>query len=141
MKVLYSTKATVTGGRDGRAITDDGKLDVKLTPPKELGGPGGEATNPEQLFAAGYSACFLSAIKYVAAQSKIAVPTDASVTASVGVGPRDDGRGFGLDVALEVNLPALERAVAEDLIARAHVVCPYSEATRGNLNVRLALRD
>jgi len=140
MKIAYVTKATATGGRDGRAITDDGKLDVKLTTPKELGGPGGDATNPEQLFAAGYSACFLSAIKYVAAQSKIAVPADASVTASVGVGPRDDGRGFGLDVALEIGLPGLERAAAEDLVARAHVVCPYSEATRGNLNVRLALR-
>jgi len=140
MKIAYVAKATATGGRDGRAITDDGKLDVKLTTPKELGGPGGDATNPEQLFAAGYSACFLSAIKYVAAQSKIAVPADASVTASVGVGPRDDGRGFGLDVALEIGLPGLERAAAEDLVARAHVVCPYSEATRGNLNVRLALR-
>jgi osmotically inducible protein OsmC len=141
MKIAYSTKATATGGRDGRATSEDGKLDVKLATPKELGGPGGEATNPEQLFAAGYSACFLSAIKYVAAQSKIAVPADASVTASVGVGPRDDGRGFGLDVALEINLPALERAVAEDLIARAHIVCPYSEATRSNLNVRLTLKD
>jgi osmotically inducible protein OsmC len=141
MKIAYSTKATATGGRDGRATSEDGKLDVKLTTPKELGGPGGDATNPEQLFAAGYSACFLSAIKYVAAQSKIPVPADTTVTASVGVGPRDDGRGFGLDVALEVRLPALERQVAEDLIARAHVVCPYSEATRSNLNVRLALRD
>jgi Ohr subfamily peroxiredoxin len=141
MKVLYSTKATVTGGRDGRAQTEDGKLDLKLATPKELGGPGGDATNPEQLFAAGYSACFLSAIKYVAAQGKIQVPADAGVTASVGVGPRDDGRGFGLDVALEIALPGLERAVAEDLVSRAHVVCPYSEATRGNLNVRLSLRD
>lgn len=141
MKIAYATKATATGGRDGRAVTEDGKLDVKLATPKELGGPGGDATNPEQLFAAGYSACFLSAIKYVAAQSKIPVPADASVTASVGVGPRDDGRGFGLDVTLEINLPVLERRVAEDLIARAHVVCPYSEATRGNLNVRLALHD
>jgi Ohr subfamily peroxiredoxin len=140
MKIAYSTKATATGGRDGRAVTEDGKLDVKLTTPKELGGPGGDATNPEQLFAAGYSACFLSAIKYVAAQGKIALPADASVTASVGVGPRDDGRGFGLDVAIEIVLPGIERQVAEDLIARAHVVCPYSEATRGNLNVRLSLR-
>ncbi len=109
--------------------------------PKELGGPGGDGTNPEQLFAAGYSACFLSAIGYVAGQSKIAVPADASVTATVGIGPRDDGKGFGLDVSLAVKLPGLDRAVAEDLIQRAHVVCPYSEATRKNLDVKLSLVD
>ena len=141
MRILYSTKATATGGRDGRSASEDGKLNVPLVRPKELGGPGGDGTNPEQLFAAGYSACFLSAIAYVAGQSKIAIPADASVTTSVGIGPRDDGKGFGLDVSLAVKLPGLDRAVAEDLIQRAHVVCPYSEATRKNLDVKLSLVD
>jgi osmotically inducible protein OsmC len=141
MNILYSTKATATGGRDGRTASEDGKLNVPLVRPKELGGPGGDGTNPEQLFAAGYSACFLSAIGYVAGQSKIAIPADASVTATVGIGPRDDGKGFGLDVALAVKLPGLDRAVAQDLIDRAHVVCPYSEATRKNLDVKLSVAD
>jgi Ohr subfamily peroxiredoxin len=137
MKALYVTNATATGGRDGRAATDDGKLQVKLTTPKELGGGGGEATNPEQLFAAGYAACFLSAIKYVAGQSKTKIADESAVTASVGVGPRDDGQGFGLDVALAISLPGLDPSAAKDLVAKAHIVCPYSHATRGNLDVRL----
>jgi len=137
MKALYVTNATATGGRDGRAATDDGKLQVKLATPKELGGGGGEATNPEQLFAAGYAACFLSAIKYVAAQSKTKIADESAVTASVGVGPRDDGQGFGLDVALAISLPGLDPSAAKDLVAKAHIVCPYSHATRGNLDVRL----
>ena len=141
MKIAYSTRATASGGRDGRAASEDGKLKVQLAIPKELGGPGGEGTNPEQLFAAGYSACFLGALKFVAGQSKIAIPADASVTATVGIGPRDDGKGFGLDVSLAVKLPGLDRAVAEDLVQRAHVVCPYSEATRKNLDVKLSLAD
>ena len=141
MKIAYSTRATASGGRDGRAASEDGKLKVQLSVPKELGGPGGEGTNPEQLFAAGYSACFLGALKFVAGQSKIAIPADASVTATVGIGPRDDGKGFGLDVSLAVKLPGLDRAVAEDLVQRAHVVCPYSEATRKNLDVKLSLAD
>ncbi|MQT13464.1 organic hydroperoxide resistance protein [Segnochrobactrum spirostomi] len=139
MSILYRTKATATGGRDGSAASEDGVLQVKLAIPKELGGPGGAATNPEQLFAAGYSACFLSAVKFVAGQQKVKVADNSTVTASVGVGPRDDGTGFGLEVALEIALPGLERAVAEDLVARAHVVCPYSHATRGNLDVRLTV--
>ena len=138
MKALYVTNATATGGRDGRAATDDGKLQVKLATPKELGGGGGEATNPEQLFAAGYAACFLSAIKYVAGQSKTKIADESAVTASVGVGPRDDGQGFGLDVALAISLPGLDPSAAKDLVAKAHIVCPYSHATRGNLDVRLA---
>ncbi len=141
MKIAYSTRATATGGRDGKAASEDGKLKVSLSVPKELGGPGGEGTNPEQLFAAGYSACFLGAIKFVAAQSKIAVPADATVTAQVGIGPRDDGAGFGLDVSLAIRLPGLDRAAAEDLVQRAHVVCPYSEATRKNLDVKLSVVD
>ncbi|EWY38167.1 Organic hydroperoxide resistance protein [Skermanella stibiiresistens SB22] len=134
MKVLYSTKARATGGRDGKATTDDGLLSVSLATPKELGGPGG-ATNPEQLFAAGYSACFVGAMKFVAGKTKIAIPADASVSATVGIGARDDGEGFGITVALAVDLPGMERAAAEDLVARAHKVCPYSHATKGNIEV------
>jgi Ohr subfamily peroxiredoxin len=141
MKIAYSTKATATGGRDGRAASEDGKLKVQLSVPKELGGPGGEGTNPEQLFAAGYSACFLGAIKFVAGQNKIAIPADTTVTATVGIGPRDDGKGFGIDAALAIRLPGLDRAAAEDLVQRAHVVCPYSEATRKNLDVKLSVVD
>ena len=137
MKALYVTNATAAGGRDGRAATDDGKLQVKLATPKELGGGGGEATNPEQLFAAGYAACFLSAIKYVAGQSKTKIADESAVTASVGVGPRDDAQGFGLDVALAISLPGLDPSAVKDLVAKAHIVCPYSHATRGNLDVRL----
>jgi Ohr subfamily peroxiredoxin len=137
MKALYVTNATATGGRDGRAATDDGKLQAKLATPKELGGGGGEATNPEQLFAAGYAACFLSAIKYVAGQSKTKIADESAVTASVGVGSRDDGQGFGLDVALAISLPGLDPSAAKELVAKAHIVCPYSHATRGNLDVRL----
>lgn len=141
MKIAYSTKATATGGRDGNAASEDGKLKVALSVPKELGGPGGEGTNPEQLFAAGYSACFLGAIKFVAGQSKITVPADTTVTATVGIGPRDDGKGFGIDAALAIRLPGIDRKVGQDLIERAHVVCPYSEATRKNLDVKLTLAD
>ena len=137
MKIAYHTKATVSGGRDGRAVSEDGKLDVKLITPKELGGSGGDATNPEQLFAAGYAACFLSAIKYVARGQKIAIADSSAITASVGVGPRDDGKGFALDVALQVSLPGLDRTAAEALVEQAHLVCPYSHATRGNINVEL----
>jgi len=139
MNIAYRTKATASGGRDGKAVSDDGKLNVKLITPKELGGPGGEATNPEQLFAAGYAACFLSAIKYVARGQKIAVSDESAVSASVGVGPRDDGAGFGLDVALQISLPGLDRAKATALVEQAHIVCPYSHATRGNIDVALSV--
>ena len=134
--VMYSTQATATGGRDGRAATADGALDVRLATPKELGGAGGEGNNPEQLFAAGYSACLLGALKFVAAQEKARIPQDASVTATVGIGPRSEG-GFGLDVGLRIALPGIERQQAEALVQKAHQVCPYSTATRGNLDVRL----
>lgn len=139
MKIAYKTTATATGGRDGSAKTADGTLAVKLTTPKELGGAGGDGTNPEQLFACGYSACFLGALKFVAGKEKVKVPADASVTATVGIGPRDDGTGFGIDVDLAISLPGLDRSQAEDLMAKAHIVCPYSHATRGNIDVRLAL--
>lgn len=138
-KILYTTKATATGGRDGSSKSEDGKVDVKLSVPKELGGDSGPGTNPEQLFAAGYSACFLGALKFVAGKEKVKVPDDATVTATVGIGPREDGTGFGLDVALAVSLPGIPREQAEDLVQKAHVVCPYSEATRANLDVRLSV--
>lgn len=135
VNVLYRTQATATGGRDGRSATKDGAVDVKLVTPKELGGAGGDGVNPEQLFATGYAACFLGALKFVASKEKVRVPADANVTADVGIGPRADEGGFGLDVALTVSLPGVEDAVADDLIAKAHVVCPYSHATRGNISV------
>ena len=135
-KVLYQAHATATGGRDGRAVTSDGLLDVKLAPPKELGGMGG-ATNPEQLFAAGYSACFMGAVKHVAGMKKIAVPADASIAATVGIGKVPSG--FGLEVQMAVSLPGMDRAAAQDLIDVAHQVCPYSNATRGNIEVTITL--
>ncbi|WP_437756372.1 organic hydroperoxide resistance protein [Sorangium sp. So ce1389] len=134
--VKYTTQATAHGGRDGRATTADGALDVKLSTPKELGGAGGDGNNPEQLFAAGYAACFLGALKFVAGQEKARIPADATVTATVGIGPRSEG-GFGLDIALRIALPGLERSQAEQLVEKAHQVCPYSNATRNNVPVRL----
>jgi lipoyl-dependent peroxiredoxin len=136
--VKYSTQATANGGRDGRSRTADGTLDVTLATPKELGGAGGPGNNPEQLFAAGYAACFLGAMKFVAAQDRRKVPDEATVTATVGIGPRSEG-GFGITVALAISLPGWEKAVAEALVAKAHQVCPYSNATRGNLDVGLTV--
>ncbi|MDE2615677.1 MAG: organic hydroperoxide resistance protein [Burkholderiales bacterium] len=135
-KVVYTAKAHTTGGRDGRATTDDGLLDVKLSPPKAMGGAGG-ATNPEQLFAAGYSACFMGALKHVAGMKKVAVPADAAIDAEVDIGPIP--QGFGIAVRMAVGLPGLDRAVAQDLVDTAHKVCPYSNATRGNIVVDLRL--
>ncbi|WP_421706238.1 organic hydroperoxide resistance protein [Alloalcanivorax xenomutans] len=134
-KVLYRAEAKATGGRDGRAVSSDNALDVKLTTPQALGGPGGEGTNPEQLFAAGHSACFLSALKLVAGKAKVALPAESSVQGQVGIGPV--GAGFGLEVALTVSLPGLDQAQAEQLVNKAHEVCPYSNATRGNIDVSL----
>ena len=136
VNVLYTTQATAIGGRDGRATTKDGRLDVKLTTPKELGGPGGPGNNPEQLFAAGYAACFIGAMKFVASHGGPKVPQDTSVTASVGIGPRSEG-GFGLVVGLSISLPGLPSADAHDLVEKAHQVCPYSNATRNNVDVKL----
>lgn len=136
MKILYKTAATSTGGREGRSVSADGILDVKLAPAKELGGPGG-ATNPEQLFAAGYSACFLSAMKFVAGKEKLRFPPDTTVTAEVGLG--EIPGGFALDIELRISLPGLARADAEALANKAHHVCPYSNATRGNVDVRLVI--
>ncbi len=139
MNILYTTRATATGGRSGSARSDDGVLAVTLATPKALGGDGAPGTNPEQLFAAGYSACFLGALKFVAGKEKVAISPETHVTATVGIGPRDDGQGFGIDVALAVSVPGVERAVAEALVAKAHIVCPYSHATKGSLDVRLSV--
>jgi Ohr subfamily peroxiredoxin len=136
--VKYSTKATAKGGRDGAARSEDGKVDVKLSTPKELGGTGGPGTNPEQLFAAGYSACFIGAMKVAGGQLKIKVPDDTTVTATIGIGPRSEG-GFGITAALDVNLPGLPGEQAQKLVDTAHQICPYSNATRNNLNVKLTV--
>ncbi|MBB5209396.1 organic hydroperoxide resistance protein [Chiayiivirga flava] len=136
-KVLYRATATATGGRDGRAVSSDNVLDVKLVTPKELGGPGGAGTNPEQLFAAGYSACFIGALKFVAGRDKIALPADTSIEGTVGIGPIP--AGFGIEVELRVSIPGMARAEAEALVAKAHQVCPYSNATRGNIDVTLTV--
>lgn len=138
MQVLYTASATSTGGRDGRSVSSDNQLDVKLTTPKELGGAGGAGTNPEQLFAAGYSACFIGALKFVAAASKTALSADLSIKADVGIGPNGKG-GFGIQVALNISLPGMDRQLAEDLVNKAHEVCPYSNATRGNIEVTLTI--
>ena len=134
-KVVYTAHAKATGGRDGRAVSSDGILDVKLAKPRELGGAGGPGTNPEQLFAAGYSACFIGAMKFVATRDKIALPGELSIDASVGIGAIPNG--FGIEATLKISVPGLTRADAESLVQKAHVVCPYSNATRGNIDVRL----
>jgi osmotically inducible protein OsmC len=132
-KVLYTAKAHTTGGRDGASRTDDGRLDIKLSPP----GMGGSGTNPEQLFAAGYSACFIGAMKAVAGKLKIALPQDVAVDAEVDLGPV--GAGYGIAARLNVSLPGMDRAAAQQLVDTAHKVCPYSNATRGNIDVKVQL--
>lgn len=136
---LYKTSATATGGRDGKAATDDGSFSVTLASPKELGG-NGEGNNPEQLFASGYAACFLGAMKFVASQDKSMprIPADTSVNATVGIGARAD-KGFGLAVELKISLPGVEREQAEALVAEADTICPYSHATRGNIEVAISV--
>ena len=136
-KVLYTAHATATGGRAGTAESSDGALKVALSTPKELGGGGGPGTNPEQMFAAGYSACFIGAMKAVAGEQKIALPADVSIKADVGIGPIPGG--FGIQVAMAISVPGMERAAAEALVAAAHKVCPYSNATRGNIEVALTV--
>lgn len=139
MKALYQTEAVATGGRTGTAATTDGNLKVDLVTAKELGGPGGSGTNPEQLFAAGYSACFLGALKFVASKEKVKIPDDTTVAAKVGIGPRDDGQGFGLTLAIKVTIPGLDRAQAEELAAKAHVVCPYSNLAKVGADVDVSV--
>lgn len=138
-KILYTTEVTSVGGRDGgHAVSADKALDLKMSMPKELGGHGGDGTNPEQLFAAGYSSCFLSALKLIAGREKVVLPDDASVTAMVNIGWAADG-GLGLAVTLQINIPNLDKAQAESLVQKAHQVCPYSRATRGNIDVTLSI--
>ena len=136
-KIVYTAHATSTGGREGTSKSPDGVLDLKLTTPKEMGGNGATGTNPEQLFAAGYSACFLGAMKYVAGTQKIALPADTSIKAEVGIGQIP--AGFGIQVAMMITIPGMERAAAEKLVQAAHGVCPYSNATRGNIDVTLTV--
>ncbi|MGV3548809.1 organic hydroperoxide resistance protein [Rhizobium sp.] len=140
MPILYRTSATSTGGRAGSSKSSDGNLAVTLTMPKELGGDGAPGTNPEQLFAAGYSACFLGALKFVAGQAKVALPAETNITANVGIGPREDGGGFGIEVDLVADLPGIDAEVAKDLIAKAHIVCPYSHAMRTATEVQVSLK-
>ena len=136
-KILYTAHASATGGRDGRAVSSDNVLDVQLSTPRELGGAGGAGTNPEQLFAAGYSACFLGALKFVAGKAKVALPADTRVSGAIGIGPIP--AGFGIQAALEISAPGLPREQVEALVAQAHQVCPYSNATRGNIDVTLTV--
>ena len=139
-KALYTAQATSTGGRTGSSSTPDGRLSLTLSTPKELGGDGGSGTNPEQLFAAGYSACFIGAIKAVARSQKLTLPGEVSITADVSIGPMSGKAGaFGIAAALVVSLPGLDRAAAEALVKAAHEVCPYSNATRGNIEVTLTV--
>lgn len=138
-KVVYTTQAKASGGgRDGKSATLDGALAVTLTPPKEMGGTG-TGNNPEQLFAVGYAACYLGAMRFAAGSEKLGtVPADATVTSSVGIGPRDEG-GFGLTVSLAVSMPGVDRAVAEKIMERGHFICPYSNAIKGNISVDTTL--
>lgn len=133
-KVLYEAEATSTGGRDGSSRTPDGRLYIGLQPPKEMGG-NGNGVNPEQLFAAGYSACFIGAMKFVASQQKINLPADTSIKAKVGIGPIPNG--FGINASLTIHVPGMEKQAVEKLVEAAHQVCPYSNATRGNIEVNL----
>lgn len=140
MQAIYSATATSTGGRDGRSITADNKLDLALSTPKELGGNGGGGTNPEQLFAVGYSACFIGALKLVAAQQKVQVPTSLHVTATVGIGENPKGEGFTIRADLEVDIPGVEKSIAKQLVEAADKICPYSNATRGNIDVNFTIK-
>jgi lipoyl-dependent peroxiredoxin len=138
VREIYKTSATATGGRDGHVRSDDGSVDVQLIVPREMGGPGGVGANPEKLFAAGYSACFLGAMKAVSGKVGVRVPNDASVSAEIGFGPRSEG-GFGITAKLTVKLPDVEHEAGERLVKAAHEVCPYSNATRGNVDVGLTV--
>lgn len=139
MQAIYTTQATSVGGREGKSETSDGRLKVQLSTPKEMGGNGGPGTNPEQLFAAGYSACFIGAIKFVAGQDKIALPKEPEITGHVGFGQNPEGVGFAISVELQIKLEGLEKGKAQALVEKAHQVCPYSNATRGNVDVVLTV--
>ena len=139
-KALYTAHATSTGGRTGTTESSDGKIKLQLSTPKELGGDSGPGTNPEQLFASGYSACFIGAMKAVARNQKIALPAEVSITADVSIGPMSGKPGaFGIAVAMAVSVPGMDKAAVEALVKTAHEVCPYSNATRGNIDVTLTV--
>lgn len=138
-QVLYTAHGHATGGRTGQGATDDNRLSVTLSTPKELGGDGGAGTNPEQLFSIGYSACFLGAMKFVASQSKIKLPDDVKVSANIGIGPRADEGGFGITAALEISAPGMDKKALEDLVQKAHIVCPYSNAIHKSVDVKLSV--
>lgn len=138
-KVLYTASATSVGGREGRSTSSDKVLDVQLSTPSELGGAGGPGTNPEQLFVAGYSACFLGALKLVAGKQKVSLPENSAVTAEIGIGPIPTG--FGIEAKLTISAPGIERDTLQALVDDAHIVCPYSNATRGNIDVTLVVAD
>ena len=139
-KALYTATATATGGRSGTAQSSDDRLKVQLSTPKALGGDDGAGTNPEQLFAAGYSACFIGAMKAVSARNKVALPAEVSITSEVGIGPHANKPGaFGIAVAMKISVPGMDRAQLEKLVVDAHEVCPYSNATRGNVDVTLTI--
>ena len=136
-EVAYTANATATGGREGIAKSDDGRLDIKLSTPKNLGGDDGQGTNPEQLFAAGYAACFIGALKHVAGEEKVTLPKDLHIDASVSIGPIEGG--FGIAVKLAVSLGDMDKAAAQALVEKADLVCPYSNATRGNIAKELTI--
>ena len=139
-KAVYTAHATATGGRTGSAESSDGAIKLPLVTPTELGGAGGAGTNPEQLFAAGYSACFIGAMKAVAARNKQTLPAEVSITSEVSIGPMTGKPGaFGIAVKMAVSVPGMDKAAAEKLVADAHEVCPYSNATRGNIDVALTV--
>jgi lipoyl-dependent peroxiredoxin len=138
-KILYQATATAKGGREGRATSSDSVLDIPLSTPRELGGAGGPGTNPEQLFAAGYSACFLGALKFVAGREKVSLPAATTVTGKVGIGQIPTG--FGIEAELSISAPGIDRAVLQSLVGQAHIVCPYSHATRNNIDVKLVIAD
>jgi len=139
-KEIYTAHATSTGGRTGTTESSDGAIKLALVTPKELGGAGGAGTNPEQLFAAGYSACFIGAMKAVAGRNKQALPAEVSITSDVSIGPMTGKPGaFGIAVKMAISVPGLDKAAAEKLVAEAHEVCPYSNATRGNIDVQLTV--
>lgn len=139
MQVVYTASATSTGdGRSGHVRSSDGVLDFDLAVPREMGGPGGPHTNPEELFAAGYAGCFHNALKRVGRRNKVDL-TGSAITVDVGIGPHDDGDGFGLTVAIEAEIPDVDEATARDLLEQAHRLCPYSRATRGNIEVAITL--
>lgn len=137
--VIYTAHATATGGREGTAKTDDGKLSLKLDTPIEMGGKG-NGTNPEQMFAVGYAACFIGALKYAAKAQKVSLPADTSISADVAFGTRPNGaKGFNIEVAMAISIPGIDKDKAEALVNEAHQVCPYSNATRGNVDVALTV--